>query len=98
MYMDNIKLFAKNEKELETLTQTIRMYSQDTGMDFSIEKCALLILRSGKRIGRNRTAKPRNNQNTWRKGKLQVLGNTGSGHHQTSGDKNKEEISTSDER
>ena len=26
MYMDNIKLFAKNEKELEILIQTIRIY------------------------------------------------------------------------
>ena len=32
MYKDFIKLFAKNEKELEILTQTIRIYSQDIGM------------------------------------------------------------------
>ena len=40
MYMDDIKIFAKNEKELETLVQTIRIYSQDIGMEFGIEKCA----------------------------------------------------------
>ena len=40
--MDNIKLFAKNEKELKTLIQTVRIYSQDIGMEFSIEKCAML--------------------------------------------------------
>ena len=28
MYMEDIKLFAKNEKELETLIQTMRIYSQ----------------------------------------------------------------------
>ncbi len=49
MYMDDIKLFAKNEKELETLIQTIRIYSQDIGMEFGIEKCAMLIMKSGKR-------------------------------------------------
>ena len=38
MYMDDIKIFAKNEKELETLVQTIRIYSQDIGMEFGIEK------------------------------------------------------------
>ena len=27
MYMDNIKLFAKNEKELETLIQSVRICS-----------------------------------------------------------------------
>ena len=49
MYMDDIKLFAKNEKELETLLHTIRIYSQDIGMEFGIEKCALLVMKSGKR-------------------------------------------------
>ena len=28
MYMDDIKLFAKNEKELETLIHAVRIYSQ----------------------------------------------------------------------
>ena len=36
-YMDNIELFAKNEKELETLIQTVRIYSQDIGIEFSVE-------------------------------------------------------------
>ena len=49
MYMDDIKLFAKNEKELETLMHTVRIYSQDIGMEFGIEKCTLLVMRSGKR-------------------------------------------------
>ena len=39
----------KNEKELETLIPTIRIYSQDIGMEFGIEKCALLVMKSGKR-------------------------------------------------
>ena len=49
MYMDDIKLFAKNEKELETLTHAVRIYCQDIGMEFGIEKCAMLIIKSGKR-------------------------------------------------
>ena len=49
MYMDDITLFAKNEKELEILIHTIRIYSQDIGMEFGIEKCALLVMKSGKR-------------------------------------------------
>ena len=48
MYMDDIKLFAKNENELETLLHTFRIYSQDIGMEFGIEKCALLVMKSGK--------------------------------------------------
>ena len=29
MYMDDIKLFAKKEKELKTLIHAVRIYSQD---------------------------------------------------------------------
>ena len=49
MYMDDIKLFAKNEKELETLIHGVRIYSQDIGIEFGIEKCAMLDMKSGKR-------------------------------------------------
>ena len=47
----DIKIFAQNlkEKQLETLIQIIRIYSQDIGMEFSIEKCAMLIMGIGKR-------------------------------------------------
>ena len=48
MYMDDIKLLAKNEKELETLIHAVRIYSQDIGMEFGIEKCAMLVMKSGK--------------------------------------------------
>ena len=51
--MDDIKLFAKNEKELETLIHTlihtVRIYSQDKRMECGIEKCAMLVMKSGKR-------------------------------------------------
>ena len=37
MYMDDINLFAKSEKELGTLLQTIRIYIQDIGMKFGLK-------------------------------------------------------------
>ena len=43
--MDDIKLFAKAKKELET----IRIYSQDIGMEFAIDKCSMLVMKSRKR-------------------------------------------------
>ena len=49
MYMDDIKLFAKNEKELESLIHTVRIYSRYIGMEFAIETCAMLVMKSGKR-------------------------------------------------
>ena len=91
MCMDDIKLFTKNEKELESQIQTVRIYSQDIGMEFGIEKCAMLITKSRKRKndGRNSTTKSRKNQNTQKKGNVHILGNIESRHHWTIGDKKK---------
>ena len=49
MYTDDIKLLAKNEKEMEALIHAVRIYIQDIGMEFGIEKCAMLVMKSGKR-------------------------------------------------
>ena len=49
MYMGDIKLFAKNKKELEALIKAVRIYSQDIGMEFGIEKCAMFVMKSRKR-------------------------------------------------
>ena len=49
MYMDDIKLFAPKEKELETLKRTVRIFGQDIGMEYRIEKCIMLVMKSGKR-------------------------------------------------
>ena len=37
------------EKELETLIHAVRIYSQDIGMEFGIEKCAMLVMKRCKR-------------------------------------------------
>ena len=41
-------LFVKNEKEPETLILSSGIYSQDIGMEFGLEKCAMLVIKSGK--------------------------------------------------
>ena len=89
--MDDIKLFSKNEKELETLIQSGRMCSQEIRMEFGIEKYAMLIMRSGNRHITGRIERPNQekNQTALRKGNLQILGNIRSRHHQTSGDERK---------
>ena len=45
--MDHIKISGENEKELEPLTQTLRIYSQDLVMEFGIEKYTMLIMKKG---------------------------------------------------
>ena len=42
-------LQKKTQKELETLIQTIRIYTQDIGMEFGIKKCAMLVMKKGKK-------------------------------------------------
>ena len=49
MYMDDIKLFVKKEKEMEAQIQAVRIYGGDIGMESDNEKYAMLIMRSGKR-------------------------------------------------
>ena len=62
MYMDDIKLFAKSGKELETLIHAVRIYSQDIGMEFGIEKCAMLVMKTGKRYMTDGTELPKHNK------------------------------------
>ena len=42
MYIDDIKLYAKNEREVETLILTVRIYSQDIGMEFGTKNAPCL--------------------------------------------------------
>ena len=39
----------KKEKESENLKHAVMIYSQDIGMEFGIEKSAMLVIKSGKR-------------------------------------------------
>ena len=48
LFMDDLKLHSRNEKGLDSLVQTNRVFSENTGMEFSIEKCALLKKEKGK--------------------------------------------------
>ena len=46
--MDDLKLYASNEKALESLIQTLCVFSKDIGMEFGVEKCAVLTMKNGK--------------------------------------------------
>ena len=48
LFMDDLKLYANNEKGLDTLVQTVRISSDDIGMEFGIDKCATLVLKREK--------------------------------------------------
>ena len=47
--MDDIKIFAKNEKDLEKFIQTIKVYRPDIVMEFGTEKRAMRTMKSRKK-------------------------------------------------
>ena len=48
LFMNDLKLFSKNEEQIESLIQTTHIFSTDIGMEFGIKKCGVLILKRGK--------------------------------------------------
>ena len=49
-YIDDLKLFAKNDGQLEGLLTTVKEFSNDIAMQFGLDKCAKATLRRGKRV------------------------------------------------
>ena len=45
LFMDDLKLYSRSEKGLDSL---VRVFSEDIGMEFGIEKCAMLVMEKGK--------------------------------------------------
>ena len=48
LFMDDLKLYSRNEKGLDSLVQTIYVFCKDIGMKLDIEKCAMLVIEKGK--------------------------------------------------
>ena len=48
LYMDDIKLYAKNEQDIDSLIHLTRVFSSDIGMTFGLAKCGRLIVNRGK--------------------------------------------------
>ena len=83
-------MFVKNEKELENLKQAVKIYTNDIGMEFGMEKSTMLIMRNEKRQMTEGIELPTpkiKNLNSRRKENLQILGTIGSGHNQKCRDK-----------
>ena len=48
LFMDDLKLYSRSEKGLDSLVQTVRVFSEDIETEFVIEKCAMLVMENGK--------------------------------------------------
>ena len=45
LFMDDLKLFGKNEGETNGLVSTVQRISKDIGMEFGIKKCGMLVMK-----------------------------------------------------
>ena len=48
LYMDDLKLYARSNKEIESLVNTVRIFSDDIHMQFGLDKCAKVTINRGK--------------------------------------------------
>ena len=46
--MGNLKLYAKTERELDSLILVVRIFFDDVSVVFGLDKCTVLVLRKGK--------------------------------------------------
>ena len=47
LYEDDIKLYAKNERDSDSLIHLTQIYSEDIGMSFGLEKFGRMTTRRG---------------------------------------------------
>ena len=45
--MNDLKLYSKREKDLDSLMQNIRIFKKDIVMQLGIDKCAMLVVEKG---------------------------------------------------
>ena len=50
LFMDDLKLFAKNKVQLERLVSIVHGFSRDIGMEFGLDKCAMLVIERGVKV------------------------------------------------
>ena len=48
LFMDDLKLFYKSEKQMDTLVRTVHVFSTDIGIEFRMKKCGILTMKRGK--------------------------------------------------
>ena len=48
--MDDLKLTAKSEEELQKQIQTVKTFSDDIDMEFGLEKCDKIAFKRGKLV------------------------------------------------
>ena len=61
LYMDDLKLYGKSAPELESLLNTVRIFSNDISMEFGLDTCSTLTIQRGSVVQTEGINKPNNN-------------------------------------
>ena len=48
LFMNDLKLYAKSEEQVNTLAKAVHVFSTGVGMDFGIKKCGIITMKRGK--------------------------------------------------
>ena len=48
--MDDLKIFAKNKAEIDSLISTVKVINHDIGTEFGVKKCGVAIMKRGKLV------------------------------------------------
>ena len=46
--MDDLKLYGNDERQIDSLINTVRVFSDDIGMEFGLKKCGVVVMKRGK--------------------------------------------------
>ena len=50
LFVDDLKLLAKSKNQIDSLEETVHLFSEGIGMQFGIKKCGLIIMDRGEVI------------------------------------------------
>lgn len=56
--MDDIKLYAKSERDIDSLIHATRIYSTVIGMSFGLEKCGRMVTKKGNIVHKEELSLP----------------------------------------
>ena len=48
LFMDDLKLYGSGERQIDSLINTVRVFSYDIRMVFGMKKCGVVVMKRGK--------------------------------------------------
>ena len=61
LFMHDLKLFSKNEDQIDSIVNTVRIVSEDITMEFGFSKSGVLIIKSGRVVKSDKISMPNAN-------------------------------------